>query len=260
MANVQQTQQVAQAVIIGKDNNKYANINSSNAYKRTQEVENPQGSIDSNSFLKLFIATLKNQSIDSTTDIKDIMEYTASMTTVETNNENKRALEKVVETLTNSATYSSQYSLLSAINKIVITNLDTLKFDGKNKIDYSIYSQDKLKDATLNILDETGNTISSVALSEYKNSFGIAGKDERGNPLTNEPSGLLSFAWDGKVNGKLQGKGEYSAKINFSSEDGKQKEVSLGTYKVQSVKFKQGEPFLNLGYIDANMNNILELK
>ena len=63
------------AIIMGADNQKYTPINATTKdtkNENTKVVDNPAGSLGADAFLKLFIETLKNQSIDSTTDIKEI--------------------------------------------------------------------------------------------------------------------------------------------------------------------------------------------
>ena len=247
--------------ITGTDNQQYSTIGGKEKYVRPEGgVDNPNGALDSDSFLKLFIATLKNQSVDSTTDIKEIMQYTASMTTVQTNNANREALESVVETLKANSDYKSQFGLLPAIGKMAITKLNTLKFDGKNKTEFTVFTPEVMKNASMQITSLTGAIVKEIPLDEYVNYKGTVGEDESGNDL-HKTKGLLNLSWDGtNTSGTFAEKNGYRVKINYQDESGANKELNLGEYKVQSVKFKEGVPYLNVGNLDVELSDILELR
>jgi flagellar basal-body rod modification protein FlgD len=248
------------AVITGADNYKYSPISTAGKKEKAAVIDNPSGALTEDGFLKLFIETLKNQSIDSTTDIKEIMQYTANMTTVQTNNANKKALDNVVKTLKNNSNYSTQYGLLPAIGKIAITKLDLLKFDGQNTTDFTLFAPEKMKNATMEIKNQAGATLREIPLEKYVNSVGIEGKDDKGIDMK-DIQGLLYLSWDGQlIDGTLAEKGDYKVNINYKDEKGLDKRINLGEYKVQSVKFKEGTLFLNVGQFDVAFNDILELK
>jgi flagellar hook assembly protein FlgD len=249
--------------IKGTDNQQYLPIKTNNDKTNTENarvVDNPAGTLGADAFLKLFIETLKNQSIDSTTDIKEIMDYTASMTTVQTNNTNKKALEDVVKTLKSNSEYTTQYGLLPAIGKIAVTNKDLLKFDGKKDLEFSMYIPDNMEHGVMEIINKEGVIARTIPLDKYKNATGEIGKDDKGVALK-DVQGLISLSWDGTLlNGAIAEKNEYHVKINYKNDKGVDKSINLGEYKVQSVKFKGGTPYLNVGQFDVAFKDILELK
>lgn len=53
--------------------------------KAKRVIENPDGKLDGNDFLKLFLESLKHQDPTSPVETKDMMAQTAQLTTVETN-------------------------------------------------------------------------------------------------------------------------------------------------------------------------------
>ena len=249
------------ATITGTDNQTYLSVEGqANATRQEGSIENPSSVLGSQEFLKLFIETLKNQTIDSTTDIREIMDYTASMTTVETNNANKEALQNVVETLTNNSNYSSQYGLLPAIGKLAITNQSTVGYDGKNDVPFAMYFPKEVDTGEITIKNLGGATIRTISLDEYVNEVGVQGEDDRGVSLKGA-DGLLRFTWNGALeDGTKLGEGEYRMSVKYRDTDGGQHTLNLGEYKVESVKFKQGTPYLNIGDQDVKFEDILELR
>ena len=249
------------ATITGADNQTYLSVEGQSGVTRDEaSLENPSSVLGSQEFLKLFIETLKNQTIDSTTDIREIMDYTASMTTVETNNANKEALQNVVKTLTNNSNYSSQYGLLPAIGKLAITNESTLAYDGKKDVSFAMYFPKDIDTGEITIKNLGGATVRTIPLKDYVSEVGVQGEDDRGIALKGG-NGLLRFTWDGALeDGTKLSEGEYTMGIKYRDTEGGAHSLSLGEYKVESVKFKQGTPYLNVGDKDVKFEDILELR
>ena len=223
-------------------------------------IKNPTSDLDSQAFLKLFIETLKNQTIDSTTDIKEIMQYTASMTTVETNNQNKEALEQVVTTLRTNSEYSTQYGLLPAIGKLAVTNQSDLQFNGKDTLNYAMFLPQKVKNGSIEIKNPIGTVVRTMSLDKYINNYGHEGKDETGREIKGN-DGLFRFSWNGiSDRGAFVEKGRYSVQIKYNDERGVEREAKLGEYEVKSVRFKEGKPYLNVGDSDVAFEDVKELR
>lgn len=230
------------------------------AKKEDRVVENPNGKLDGDDFLKLFLESLKHQDPTSPVETKDMMVQTAQLTTVETNVANRKALEAVTKTLTKSSEYQSQFGLLPAIGKLAILKDTAIAYDGKNDKDFQLYFENPPASGSIVITDNKDNKVREISLLQYKNETGNVGEDEKGLKIK-DSKGMLSFTWDGRndVGGKLL-KGSYNISANYVGQDAKAHKINLGTNLVESVKFENSEPFLKLGDKYVKFSEVSEIK
>ena len=239
---------------------KTAVFNNLAAKKVQRTAENPKGKLDGNDFLKLFLESLKHQDPTSPVETKDMMAQTAQLTTVETNVANKKALEAVTSTLTKSSQYQSQFGLLPAIGKLAVVKNNAVKFDGQNSKDFQLYFENPPTSGSIVITDSKNNKVREISLLQYRNELGESGEDEKGLKIK-DTTGILNFTWDGRRdNGSKLPKGEYSIKANYVGKDAKSHTISLGTNIVESVKFENAEPLLQLGGKYIKFSEINEIR
>ena len=230
------------------------------AKKPKREIDNPRGQLGGDDFLKLFLESLKFQDPTSPVETKDMMVQTAQLTTVETNVANKKALEAVTKTLTQSSQYQAQFALLPAIGKMAITKLDTVNFDGSNPKDFKLYFESEPQAGSITIEDDKGNKIKELSLVNYINETGKEGEDEQGFKIK-ETKGMLSFTWNGTSDtGATTKKGNYKIFANYTGKDAKVHKINIGTSIVESVKFDKGQPLLKLGDKYVEFSQINEIR
>ena len=223
-------------------------------------VENPDGKLDGDDFLKLFLESLKYQDPTSPVETKDMMAQTAQLTTVETNVANKKALEAVTNTLTKSSQYQSQFGLLPAIGKLAIIKDDTVQYDGISDKDFQLYFENPPASGSIAIYDSNNNKVREISLLQYTNEVGEVGEDEKGLKIK-DSTGMLSFTWDGRSDdGSKLAKGKYTIKANYVGQDAKSHNINLGTNIVESVKFDGTEPLLQLGGKYIKFSEVSEIR
>jgi len=151
-----------------------------------------------------------------------MLEQTSQMTQLQSNNELKKDLQKLVSQMDS----STQYSSISMIGKMVDDGKNKVTVtDAKNSsnIPFDLYFANDYVSATVNIKDKNGDTIKTI-------------------DLKNGNKGLQNFSWDQKDNnGQPVNSGEYSIEANYITKDGQNKTAVLGHYPVESVKFENGK-------------------
>ena len=228
--------------------------------KSARIVENPDGKLDGDDFLKLFLESLKHQDPTSPVETKDMMAQTAQLTTVETNVANKKALESITETLKSSSQYQSQFGVLPAIGKLASLKEAVVDFDGSNPKDFEIYFEDSPKSGSIIVTDSKGQKVREMSLLNYTNGSNQVGEDENGKKIE-DSKGVLNFTWDGREdNGLKLPKGKYEIEAEYIGSDSKKHTIKIGTNIVESVKFENSEPYLKMGGDYVKFSNIGEIR
>lgn len=213
-----------------------------NAFNTTEpkrNIANEKGVLDKDAFLKLLLTQLKYQDPTSPMETDKMLSQTADLTVVES----QKNIAKAIEEMSKRITTSVDFNLVGIVGKIADTgkNKLTLSSDGQAK-EFSLYFPDDYTKGTLTIKDANGQQV-------YSESFN---KGSEGNK---------KFTWNGKKsNGEDAKIGTYSVKANYTTKDGKQKSVSLGVYKIDSIKFTEKGPLLKLGENYMSYKEIKEIK
>lgn len=201
-------------------------------------VQNPNGILDKDSFMKLLLTELQYQDPTSPMDSGKILTQTSQLATLESADNTNKTMEDLVSRLDN----SMDMGALSAIGKMASlgTNNITLSKDGESN--FEVYFSKKIKDGTLTITDAKGNTVRTVPLDSQ------AGK-----------SGVLSFKWNGVGNsGNKLEQGTYKVSVDYTDTDGNKLKTQTGVYPVESVRYDKGKPLMKLGSNYVPMKNIVE--
>jgi flagellar basal-body rod modification protein FlgD len=212
-------------------------------------VENPKGKLEKDSFLKLFLTELKYQDPTEPMDNEKILTQTSQLTQLEAQEEQKKAMKKIVENFNKNSKFQAQYSLVPAIGKMARTTLDYVNINtGDKKSSFELYFDKPIKNGKIFIKDEKKNIVKIIDLEKYKDDF---------NKSYIGSKGVKKFTWNNNDNnGKKVKEGKYTITASYTDnikDENKLHEIALGSMPIESVKFENGITYLKLGsqYIDA---------
>ncbi|MFK5881426.1 MAG: FlgD immunoglobulin-like domain containing protein [Sulfurospirillum sp.] len=201
-------------------------------------VQNPNGVLDKDSFMKLLLTELQYQDPTSPMDSGKILTQTSQLATLESADNTNKTMKDLVSKLNN----SMDMGALSAIGKMASLGTNDITLPQTGNSTFEIYFSNKIQNGTLTITDAKGNAVRKVPLDSQ------AGK-----------SGVLSFQWDG-INdaGKKMDQGTYKASVEYTDSNGKKLVTQPGVYPVESVRYDKGKPLMKLGSNYIPMENIAE--
>jgi flagellar basal-body rod modification protein FlgD len=194
-------------------------------------------SLSKDDFLKLLMLELKYQDPTQPMDSEKILSQTSQLSTLEASENTTKALESLATSLTSSA----QYSGISAIGKIADTGSNAIsKEDGKTS-DFEIYFPNDVANGNVNILDNKGNVLRSMAIGATS-------------------AGVAQYSWDGlNASGKALDAGIYYAEASYTKTDGTKGTSRVGTYPIESIKFDSGKTYAKLGSSYVDFSTISEV-
>jgi len=201
-------------------------------------VVNPDGVLDKDDFLKLFLTELKYQDPTSPMDTDKILTQTADMATLETMENTKKAMENMATAFSSSA----GFSLISSVGKVADTGYNGLNFaEGGEEADFDLYFNHDYVDGTITVTDANGDTVIEM-------------------DITSGEKGTRTFTWDGlDSNGDPVEAGAYKIDASYTDSAGKQYSTRMGLYPIQSVRFSGTEPSFKLGGEYYSMEDIMEI-
>ena len=217
-------------------------INSVNQNTKTapspDKVFNPKSQLDKDAFLKLFIKQLEMQDPTDPMDTDKMLEQTASLTTLEMNNNMQTTLNK----LANQLSSTQELNTINAIGKMADTKERYLNVtDEDSAKDFELYFGDDISNGNVIIKDKSGNIVRTF-------------------PLEAHTKGILSFEWDlTDNNGNRIPSDTYEVEAQYTSPDGTQHQTALGAYPIESVKFENGEVYAKLGSSYVPFSKIKEI-
>lgn len=221
-----------------------------NTYSSSRDaIENPAGVLDKDAFLNLFLEELQNQDPTAPMEADKILEQTAQLTQLETNEQLKETLNQLSGIVEASTDNNKQFNAVSSIGKLVDTELTTMELEDGKEVEFELYFDKPIKTGFIEILDEDGETVRSFAIDDLEGQ-----------------SGMLTFEWDGTDDdGRLLADGAYSVESTYRTpvegdEDGEGEEMTtmLGRGVVDSVRFDNGKTLLKVGGSYIPMSNVLQ--
>ena len=219
---------------ITQDLNQVANGSSANS----GVVENPNGVLDKDSFMKLLLVELQYQDPTEPMDSEKILSQTSQLATLESAENTNKAMEELVAKLNNNMDMGS----LSAIGKMASLGSNAVILPESGPAQFEIYFQEEIKAGKMTITDGNGDIVREIDLDSQ------AGK-----------SGVLAFEWDGYGDGGEQlPSGYYSVKSEYLDVNNEQQETQFGIYPVESVRYEEGKPLMKLGSSYVPMEYIRE--
>lgn len=257
--------------------------------KQAQELKKNQekspkiaNGMDKDAFMKLFLEQLKNQDPTAPMETDKIITQTAQLTQVEMQEENKKAMkemvdsmkvmqetnnefknfqttlkdtmEKLGEGIDNSIEASGQMSQASAfqsvsmVGKIAETDVSGINYNGEGRVSFSLYFDQPI-DASrgkpvVQIFDENKQLVRTLDLAQK-----------------NGESGYVEFSWDGLSDrGEQVDSGSYSvsAEYNLDPKTNHYLTTRVGRGEIQSVLFDKGKPLIRMGELILPLNAALE--
>ncbi len=248
------------------------NTNSTSTYTSSSDVaQNNNGTLDKDAFMRLFLEQLKSQDPTSPMETEKILEQTAMLTQLEQQEEMKKTLSSMTDTMktmtdtstklaelqetmsntlkdlgtsldnsTSVTTFLAQlagYNSVGMIGKVAETNVTGLNITSNDAVKFDLYFDEPI-DASkgtpmLKIYNEKNELIKEVDLSAY-----------------NGQKGYVTFEWDTKDSGgSYVANGAYSvtAEYNLDSATNKYKETRIGRGEVQSILYENSVPYVKLG-------------
>lgn len=181
-------------------------------------------------FLKLLLLELKYQDPTAPMDSEKILSQTSQLATLEASENTNKALE----TLAASLGASLQYTGISAIGKIADTGSNAIVREKGESVDFELYFPDNVSSGNVNILDNNGNILKSMAIG-----------------ATN--AGIAKYTWDGKnSNGEDLDAGIYYVESAYTKTDGTSATARVGLYPIEAIRFDSGTTYAKLGsnYVD----------
>jgi flagellar basal-body rod modification protein FlgD len=207
----------------------------------SQVASNPNAKLTSQDFMKLFLKELQYQDPTKPMDTDKMLQQTSQMTQLQSSNELKDDLKKLVDKMDS----SSQYSSISMIgkmanngqNKIVISDAKNSNLD----IPFKLYFKDDFGEANVKILDKNGNVVKHM-------------------DVKNGQKGVQDFKWNGKDdNGNPVDDGEYSIEADYTTTNNKKETAKLGYYPITSVKFDNGKTLVKMADNYIPLSSITEV-
>jgi len=201
-------------------------------------VENPDGVLDKDSFMKLLLTELKYQDPTEPTDTEKILTQTSQLATLEASDNTNKALENLGNTLKS----TSQLSTISAIGKMGSLGANTISVGEEDtQKSFEIYFPKDVKSGYIHIKDIQGNSIKDIEIKDLD-------------------KGINTFNWDlTDAFGKRVKTGSYSIEANYTSSDDTTGETMFGVYPIESVKFIDGKANLKLGSNYFPIEKVVEI-
>ena len=201
-------------------------------------VQNPNGVLDKDSFMKLLLVELQYQDPTEPMDSEKILSQTSQLATLESAENTNKTMEELVSKLNN----NMDMGALAAIGKMASLGSNGVTLPEEGFSQFEIYFEKEIQSGTLSITDIDGNLVKTVSLEEQ------VGK-----------SGVLAFQWDGfNDSGEQLSPGIYSVTSDYVDAEGEAQETQFGIFPVESVRYEEGLPMMKLGSSYVPMDYIAE--
>ncbi len=223
-------------------NNTYTSTQDKWAAQKTQEAEdavagsgtNPYSQLDKDAFLKLLLTELQYQDPTDPMDTAKMLEQTSQLASLEM----QQNTNKIMKDLATQMQSSYAMTSLSALGKIAHLSNAISKDTSESTADFSLHFPDDVASGTIGIYDSTENLIKNIPIQDLK-------------------AGVQSFTWDGTDNnGQKTLPGEYLVKATYTNTDGVQKEVNIGSYPVEAIRFQDGKAQVKIAGQFVNIDKI----
>ena len=203
----------------------------------TSQINNPQGILGKDDFLKLLLLELKYQDPTSPMDSEKILTQTSQLATLESTENTNKSLA----TLASSLAASLQFSTIAAIGKIADTGSNAVVFEEGKKTDFELYFPHDVNNGSVKIMDGSGSTIKTI-------------------PLETMSAGTHSYSWNGADDGGNTVKGGiYYAEAAYTDATGQNQTARVGTYPIESVRFDNGKASVKMGSKYVPFESIKEI-
>lgn len=189
---------------------------------------NPDAILGKDDFMKLLLTELQHQDPTSPMDSDKILSQTSQLAALETQDKTNKALEA----LTKSFTQNKNFAAVSAIGKYArLENSINLRQDTRgnlNPVNFELNFDEDVKEGQIEIYDEQNRLVKVMELQEMD-------------------KGKHAFTWDGLTDAGQKAKpGKFTIHANYYNPDNVKLSADFGSYKIESVRFDEGETYLKL--------------
>ena len=200
-------------------------------------VQNPDGILGKDDFLKLLLVELQYQDPTDPMDSDKILTQTSELATLEATDNTNKALEELSATLNN----STQFSSVSAIGKMGSLGTNGIVLPEDGDANFELYFPEAISSGNVTITDVNGNTVRNFDLSAL-------------------PAGVNAFSWDGNDDaGNRLPEGTYYIEASYVTESGTSGATAYGVYPIESVRFDQGQTYLKMGSQYFPLEDVVEI-
>ncbi len=198
---------------------------------------NPNSILGKDDFLKLLLLELKYQDPTAPMDSEKILTQTSQLAAMEASSNTNKALEALAASLNS----SMQYSGIAAIGKIADTGSNAVVLEKGGKVDFELYYPNDVTTGNVNILDNNGNVLRTMAIGATD-------------------AGIAKYTWDGKNNnGATLDEGIYYVESTYTKADGTSATSRVGLYPIEAIKFDSGKTYAKLGSNYVDFSSIKEV-
>jgi len=216
---------------LGQDSSIYGD------YQTSADVVEDKTSLSNDDFMTLLLVELQNQDPTEPTDTESILTQTSQLATLESTDNTNKALEDLAASMA----ASSDFSAISAIGKTADLGSNAITLTDGEDSTFEIYFPTDIASGNVEILDSSGNVISSL-------------------PAESGDSGVYTYTWDGKdMAGNAVDEGIYYVTASYADAAGESQTARVGTYPIESVRFDAGETYVKLGSGYVPLSNVTEI-
>ncbi len=189
---------------------------------------NPDAILGKDDFMKLLLTELQHQDPTSPMDSDKILSQTSQLAALETQEKTNRALEA----LTKSFTQNKNFAAVNAIGKYArLDNKVNLTQDAKGNpipLNFELNFAEDVKEGQIEIYDENNRLVKVMKLDEMD-------------------KGKHAFTWNGLTDAGEKAKpGTFTVLTSYYNPDNVKLSADFGSYKIESVKFDDGQTYLKL--------------
>jgi len=213
-------------------------LNAATNAEYTEAVSQVDKSVlDKDDFMTLLLVELQNQDPTEPMDTEKILTQTSQLATLEASENTNQALSDLATSLGS----TQQFTTIAAIGKTADLGSNAIAYDEGSSSSFEVYFPEDIASGTLEILDTSGNIVSTMNLEQNN-------------------AGVYQFDWDGSLsNGSAAESGIYYITASYNNTAGDALTTRMGAYPIESVRFEDGETLVKVGSSYVALENVVEI-
>jgi flagellar basal-body rod modification protein FlgD len=194
--------------------------------------------LDQETFLNLLITQLQNQDPLNPQDSQEFVAQLSQFSSLE----QLMTLNEGMDTLYMATSSMNNASMTQLIGKEVVAYGDEFCYDGEGSVDLIYDATGEASEATINIMDDSGNVVASIDLGSLAEGEG-------------------SFTWDGTTtSGGTAEEGTYTFEVEAHDTDGDDVTVyTLVQGVVDTMNYETGTPIPEIDGVEIELGDIIRV-
>lgn len=194
--------------------------------------------LDQETFLNLLITQLQNQDPLNPQESQEFVAQLAQFSSLE----QLMTLNDGMDTLYLATSSMNNASMTQLIGKEIVAYGDSFNYDGEGSVELLYDASGEASEATLNITDEDGNVVASVAMGSLAEGEG-------------------TVTWNGQTtSGATAEEGVYSFEIEAADTDGDEVTVySMVSGVVDTMNYESGTPVPEIDGVEIELGEIIRV-